>query len=119
VDSICSIPLSPLLPSERLVWAATKQGIFTLRSAYFLEKLKREQERGESSNVGANRIFWKSLWAMNVPGVLKNFMWKVSLNLLPTKDNLHRKKIAPDPLCPICHQERKTTGHILWGCRSS
>lgn len=119
MDNICSIPLSPLRPPDRLVWAATKQGIFTVRSAYYLEKQRKEQEEWESSNGGINRLFWKSLWAMNVPGVFKNFMWKVSLNLLPTKDNLYRKKIAQDPLCPICLRERETTGHILWGCRSS
>jgi hypothetical protein len=52
-------------------------------------------------------------------GLLRNFLWKVSLNLLPTKDNLYRKKIAQDPLCPICLQEQETTGHIQWGCRPS
>jgi hypothetical protein len=37
VASICSIPLSPLLARDRLVWAGSKQGVFTVRSAYFME----------------------------------------------------------------------------------
>jgi hypothetical protein len=37
VASICSIPLSPLLPRDRLVWAGSKQGVFIVRSAYFME----------------------------------------------------------------------------------
>jgi hypothetical protein len=46
-------------------------------------------------------------------------MWKVSLNILPTKENLHRRNIVLDPLCPICQLETESVGHILWGCRSS
>lgn len=118
-DSICSIPLSPFSPPDRMIWAASKQGSFTVRSAYFLEKQRRDQERGESSSKGAARVFWKNLWALEIPAVLKNFMWKVSLNILPTKENLHRKHAAQDPLCPICYQESESEGHIIWSCQSS
>jgi hypothetical protein len=61
-------------------------------SAYFMEKQRSEQEKEESSNKGAERKFWKFIWALDVPGALKKFMWKVSLNILPTKANLHQRK---------------------------
>jgi hypothetical protein len=57
VERICSIPLSPLMPRDRLVWAGSKQGLFTVRSAYFMEKQRRDQEKGESSNKGDERKF--------------------------------------------------------------
>jgi hypothetical protein len=39
--------------------------------------------------------------------------------LLPTKENLFRKRIVQDPLCPICELDVKNTSHILWRCPSS
>jgi hypothetical protein len=54
---------------------------------------------------------------MNVPNVLKVFMWRECNNVLPTKVNLMKRKIVEDPLCPICGLEGETTGHILWGCQ--
>jgi len=37
-------------------------------------------------------------------------------NLLPTKDNLFRKKIIPDPTCPLCLRTPETIFHCIWGC---
>jgi hypothetical protein len=48
----------------------------------------------------------------------KNFMWRACHDLLPTRDNLVRKKIAIDPMCPICGLKAETTFHILWACPS-
>jgi len=90
-----------------------------VRSAYFMENQRREEEKGESSNKGEERKFWKFILALDVPGVLKNFLWKVSLNIIPTKANPHGQNIALDLICPICLLETETMGHILWGCRSS
>lgn len=66
-----------------------------------------------------HRGFWKGVWRLKVPGVVKHFIWKVSNNILPTKVNLVKKKILEDPLCPICHCEPETIVHTLWSCRSS
>jgi hypothetical protein len=50
---------------------------------------------------------------------VKNFVWKVGHNLLPTKENLHIKHVMQDPLCPVCQMETESVGHILWSYRSS
>jgi hypothetical protein len=54
-----------------------------------------------------------------VPADLKKFLRKVSNDIIPTKANLHSRKITPDPLCPICSREPETVSHILWSCPSS
>jgi hypothetical protein len=56
---------------DRLRWSASKQGFFTVRSAYFLEKTRRAQKQGESSNQGATKKFWKMAWALKIPPVLR------------------------------------------------
>ena len=47
---IKSIPLSPFSAEDRLIWHGTKNGIFLVRSAYFLEMDKMASQRGSSSN---------------------------------------------------------------------
>ena len=40
-------------------------------------------------------------------------------NILPTKENLCKRKITDDPLCPMCRLEVETVGHALWSCSAA
>ena len=40
-------------------------------------------------------------------------MWRACQNILPTKDNLVKRKIIQDPLYPICGLEPETSFHIM------
>ena len=53
---------------------------------------------------------------MKGPRVLSNFLWKACANILPTKDNLFRRGVVEDPICPICKREPETISHVLWTC---
>ncbi|XP_042972967.1 uncharacterized protein LOC122304769 [Carya illinoinensis] len=77
---------------DRLVWLGTKDGGFTVRSGYHLQK--------ELTTV-------------------KVFLWRACLESLPTMSNLFKKKIVSSPLCPVCCNSDETTGHILWNCPSA
>jgi hypothetical protein len=48
--------------------------------------------------------------------VLKNFVWKICSNSLPTKDNLFRRKMVEDPLCPICKVATEDIWNMIWSC---
>jgi hypothetical protein len=61
-------------------------------------------------------VIWKQLWSAQVPNAAKNFFWRACHNLLPTKDNLLRRKVVDDPNCPICKREPETVLHALWSC---
>jgi ribosomal protein L37AE/L43A len=43
-------------------------------------------------------------------------MWRACHNLLPTKDNLLRRKIVKEPHCPICGRVTETMYHAMWEC---
>ncbi|XP_062164873.1 uncharacterized protein LOC133871438 [Alnus glutinosa] len=118
-EQILSIALSPLCRPDRITWGGTKNGTFTVRSAYHLEMQRRRQEEGECSTQGDNTEFWKWLWGLQAPGVIKNFAWKVANELLPTRQNLFRRKVISAPFCPFCESETETTFHILWNCPST
>jgi hypothetical protein len=85
-EIICGLPLNFLCQPGTLIWARTSQGIFTVRNAY-----------GEQEISGV----WTTLWSLKVSGALKLILWKVCNNALPTKENLYRRKITKDPMCPI------------------
>jgi hypothetical protein len=56
---------------------------------------------GESSHAKEEEVFWKELWKLRAPAVVKNFVWKVGNELLPTKGNLFRRKVIQDMAYPI------------------
>jgi hypothetical protein len=56
---------------------------------------------------------------VQLPNAVKNFIWRACHDLLPTKDNLTRRKVIQDPGCPMCGFEAKTPFLILWGCSSA
>ena len=63
VESALSIALSPTLPEDRLIWAMTSSGKFTVKSAYGLvldERVSHDTE--ESSNSMCMKEFWKFIW---------------------------------------------------------
>jgi ribonuclease HI len=82
------------------------------------KELENETQPESSFRRGQNEL-WKGIWNMHSPNVAKNFMWRACKNLLPTKDNLMRKRIIDEPLCPICMLEVETTFHAIWDCSAS
>nr|POE48570.1 hypothetical protein CFP56_65389 [Quercus suber] len=58
--SILSIPLSSCLPHNRLVWAYTPKGRFTIRSAYKLVVIEfLVESMAGSSNADTHKTFWR------------------------------------------------------------
>ena len=110
---ICSLAISPGGQLNKLVWKDTKNGIFTVKSAYYLARSIEARYSGSASSDGQRRSFWKTVWNVRGPPVVKLFLWKACRNALAAKDNFHRRKIIFDPCCPICGLETETVEHIL------
>lgn len=91
VESILSVPLCSCLPQDRLVWAYTPKGKFTVCSVY-----KIALEMAMNSGVGeplighTRRKFWRNIWSLNTSNKVKSFAWRACQNILPTKANLCR-----------------------------
>jgi hypothetical protein len=71
-----------------------------------------------SSRTGHSGV-WKRLWALKIPNVGKKIMWKACREILPTRSNLHKRKIIEDLLCPSCGRDPETTLRVLWHCPSA
>ena len=110
------LAISPLRQKDQLAWAGTKQGYFTVRSAYHLAKKLAVIDQGGCSNEGRMERMWQTIWKLDCPRVVHLFLWKACNNILPTKECLHKRGITPDAKCPICLTETESAGHSLWNC---
>jgi hypothetical protein len=114
-----NIPLSPCLSKDIQFWKASRNGIFTVRSAYHLGKELIDSSSAQSSRGGVEKGFWKDLWALCVSNQVKMFTWRACHNILPTRSNLSKRKVVEDNMCPCCKRERETAMHVIWSCPAS
>ena len=119
VDIICNLGTCPGRQPDKLIWVGTKNGRFSIRSAYHMAKRHEEVEEGSCSNRDSDKAFWNMIWRIKVPRAVQHFLWKACNNILSTKENLYKRRITEDSLCPLCQNATETVSHILWSCESS
>ena len=51
-----------------------------------------------------------------MPPKIRNFMWRAVSNILPTRDNLYRRRVPVESTCEFCRQHPETKAHLLWKC---
>jgi hypothetical protein len=71
---------------------------------------------GSAQPVMAIAFSGKKIWAVKASNASKNFLWRACQNVLPTKQNLLRKGVVENDLCPCCHSEVESVIHALWEC---
>ena len=113
------MPISKYNQHDKLIWHPSNTGVFTVRSAYHLEVERSEILHGESSCRNTSKNVWESIWKLKIPNAAKLFVWKACKNILPTKDNLMRRKVIQEDCCFICNGSVETAKHILWECPSA
>jgi hypothetical protein len=72
-----------------------------------------DRTKAGSSYGFYNSDIWKVIWNLKVPKSEKHFIWRTCHDILPTQDNLMRRKIVRDPLCPICGLEVETESYFI------
>ena len=117
-EIILGIPLSLRSPTDSLVWGATKDGRYTVRSGYhFLLNECHQNEPGPSDSTKMTQL-WNALWSLHIPAKTRLFLWRACHNSLPTRSNLHHRHILEDPRCGSCTNQPETTIHALWQCKT-
>ena len=99
VEAILSIPISQSMLDDALVWAWTKQGNFTVKSAYhvahgWLVEGKGKGAGSEESNLNKKKEFWKAIWGLKCPSKVRHFMWRACKNILPINYCLCLRKVS-------------------------
>ncbi|XP_059439185.1 uncharacterized protein LOC132171798 [Corylus avellana] len=113
VRAIQSIPLNSTPQADKLIWGETKNGLFSVKSAYHLAKELEDRSKAECSTGMYRSEVWKMIWKLKVPNVEKVFLWRACHDILPTKENLMRRKIVADSWCPVYGLEPETIEEVL------
>jgi hypothetical protein len=71
VLQIRSIPPSCTNRQDTLIWKGLKNGRFSIKSAYFLQKDLNKKGVAESSWTGGHTTIWKKVWALPIPNTEK------------------------------------------------
>jgi hypothetical protein len=119
IKMIQSIPISSTNRSDAIIWRGTVNGIFSVRSAYYIQQDLEVQTTAGTSNLGCKREVWRKLWALLVPNVEKHFILRACHDSLQTRENLAKRKVITNLIYHFREQEKETCSHILWQCPSA
>ncbi|GKV09429.1 hypothetical protein SLEP1_g20934 [Rubroshorea leprosula] len=111
---ILAIPLSWMGREDSWMWNFTKHGCYSVRSGYHRAMDLSRNHAGpsvSSSSFGGNRI-----WSLDIPEKVRLLTWSAYRNVVPTKDNLHKKCVDIDLECPMCGVERESVFHCFMSC---
>lgn len=115
---IIATPILPEGEPDKLILPHTNNGRYEVKSGYHAEKaIKTNQEENCcSSSHTVDNLLWKNLWHAKVSPKIKKFIWKACQNAIPTRHNLHKRKLSDAPNCPICHAGTEDIEHMLLTC---
>lgn len=120
-EVILKIPLCTKRVEDFWAWGEDNRGMFSVSSAYkMLLKMKIQRENlldgtaGTSASVLDGKT-WTSLWNIKVPSKLKNFIWRLCTDSIPTADVLHHRHMSTSSVCPFCAAE-DSWKHALIDC---
>ena len=114
METILSIPVSNTRQDDRLIWRCTGSGVFSVKSAYHLQKDLDTRQVAEGSSHMEDTGCWRFIWNQQISNAEKSLFWRACHESLPTCDNLCRRKVINDPRCLICETEVETTFQVLW-----
>ena len=119
-EAILEMPLSQTDGMDKLIWKFSKSGEFTVRSTYKrVEQQKRGQNREPKSCGRKLRVskMWKRTWSLKVKGKIKHFLWRLYHNLLPTNQQLAKRRMPIDTICKYCGKAQESVKHIFFQCQ--
>lgn len=113
-DRVLCIPLSRIAHDDFLVWGAEPLGEFTVHTGYRLFT-----SSGYTGIPDSYRIFYTTLWKLDLPAKVKITVWRVFNNYILSYYNLYNKILRASALCPRCLISIETLEHIFRNCLST
>jgi ribonuclease HI len=120
VSDILSIPVGGGGADDVLAWNHTKNGIFTVKSAYHLALQCKEDKQGGvgGSSTCDHHKSWLAVWGAQVPNKMKVHLWRLIENGLAVGAELRHRKIKDGVTCLVCDKE-ESLAHRFWLCPHS
>lgn len=102
---------------DTLLWHYTKDGEFSVKSAYhmWMDYHSSESLVGSPSNLTCSHQLWHKIWAIRVQPHVKSFIWRACWSILPCLKNLKHRKVLVEDLCSCCGAPEDEF-HALFHC---
>lgn len=114
---VLKVPICWSSTEDKLTWPNSKDGNCTVKSGYWsMRECLNYQNNNPTSSYIHSEVSWKNLWKSKVPERIKQFIWRVKHNEIPTKANLYNKRIAISHRCPVCEDAEESLEHMLLIC---
>jgi hypothetical protein len=109
--AILNTPLIDQVADDILIWKAEKNGHYSVRSAYRLcvEVLT------DSTHLRRDG-YWQGIWRLKVPPKIKNLVWRICRNVVPTRRRLQDKGVQCPLDCVMCNGPEEDLDHICLIC---
>ena len=112
---IKNMPLCKTIQDDILIWPFKPNGVYSVKSRYYLHKQQQHGLPGPSDN-SVLTPFWKKIWGLQVPNKVNHLAWKACKDSLPTKTNLIRRKVIIEGCCDACKLHQEVIVHALFHC---
>ncbi|XP_024033484.1 uncharacterized protein LOC112095607 [Citrus clementina] len=116
-DRIVSMPLPRQPKDDQILWHYDKQGRYSVKSGYQVALRLKFLALPSSSRNTTNQ--WETILALDLLEKLRIFMWRAETNLLPSMENLWKRKVAQEPVCQICKYGVESIFHALVNCKTA
>ena len=107
IKCILGIPLNLTTLQDEIVWAFTKDGCFSVKTAYML---------GKGGSLDNFHQAWVDIWNLNTSPKVRHFLWRLCSNSLPVRAMLRRRHMIEEDSCPWGCGEPETSYHAIFGC---
>jgi hypothetical protein len=121
-NQILQTPISRYAEEDFVCWPHTRNGLFSVRSAYNLARSSKflhaqsRNGRGMNSNWTENEKCWKAIWKIKAPGKMLIHLWRFAHDCLPSGVQLRRRQIPADGTCIFCSRQEGIE-HTLLFCQ--
>ncbi|CAJ2636059.1 unnamed protein product [Trifolium pratense] len=111
---IMQTPLYAFVRDDKLVWKLEQDGVYSVRSAY--KQCVNDAGYQDRHGVAGQ---WNNIWHAKIPPKVKNLIWRIGRDVLPTRKKLNSRGVQCPMHCVVCNDGDEYSTHILFSCTSS
>ena len=100
---------------DKWAWQHSKDGEFTVRSAYYM-LLKEEKDNQAASSRRRDTFEWKRIWEAKLPPKIKHFAWRAVNEGLAVSTQLVKRGVDMETRCKMCGEKEESVLHALVTC---
>lgn len=109
--TILNTPLFSTIRNDRVVWFPTKNGIYSVKTAYHLAM---------NNLVNASHLYeegdWLLIWKLKAPPRVKLLLWRACRDCIPTRGQLQSRGVICPLQCVLCDRDIENPWHTFITC---